>query len=73
MYVSSDDAAVIYARFCHAWYGNRAPVIVTHRIRELQRAGDLGGVRAWTRVADKLPNSTRNRKVRHRGKNGKLY
>jgi hypothetical protein len=54
MHVSRDDAAAIYARACRAWYGKRAPRIVKKRIEELRRSGDLGGVEAWTEVADKL-------------------
>jgi hypothetical protein len=54
MHVSRDDAAAIYARACRAWYGKRAPRIVKKRIEELRRCGDLGGVEAWTQVADKL-------------------
>jgi hypothetical protein len=54
MHVSRDDAAAIYARACRAWYGKRAPRIVKKRIEELRRSGDLGGVAAWTDVADKL-------------------
>jgi hypothetical protein len=54
MHVSPDDAAAIYARACRAWYGKRAPRVVKKRIEELRRAGDLGGVEAWTQVADKL-------------------
>jgi hypothetical protein len=54
MYVSPDDAAAMYARVCRAWYGMRAPRIVKKRIEELRRAGDLGGVAAWSLVAEKL-------------------
>jgi hypothetical protein len=44
----------MYARACRAWYGPRAPRIVRSKIEELQRAGDPGGVRAWSQVADQL-------------------
>jgi hypothetical protein len=54
MYVSPDDAAAIYARACRAWYGRRAPRIVKKRIEELRQVGDLGGVAAWSLVAEKL-------------------
>jgi hypothetical protein len=54
MYVSDEDAAVIYARACRAWYGKRAAGVVKKRIEELRRAGDIKGVVAWSQVADKL-------------------
>jgi len=54
MYVSDEDAAVIYAQAFLAWYGKRAPRIVKKRIEELRRAGDIKGVVAWSQVADKL-------------------
>jgi hypothetical protein len=75
MNVSSEDAAAIYARACRAWYGRRAPVVVTSKINQLRRAGDVAGVRAWTQVAVKL--SDVQKKMKHRspagGQNGKLY
>ena len=54
MEFTSEDAAVMYARACRAWYGRRAPRIVKDRIEELRRAGDQGGVSAWSQVADQL-------------------
>jgi hypothetical protein len=54
MRVTSEDAAVMYARACRAWYGPRAPRIVRSKIEELRRAGDQDGVRAWSQVADQL-------------------
>jgi hypothetical protein len=56
-----EDAAVMYARACRAWYGRRAPRIVKDRIEELRRAGD---VRAWSQVAhqlEQLQNRTSHR------------
>jgi hypothetical protein len=54
MEFTSEDAAVMYARACRAWYGRRAPRIVKDRIEELRRAGDDDGVRAWSQVAHQL-------------------
>ena len=54
MYISSQDAAVIYARACRAWYGKSAPRVVRRRIEELRQAGDVGGVKAWAEVAFEL-------------------
>src|SRR5262245_61540877 len=54
MRVTSEDAAIMYARACRAWYGRRAPRIVKRRIEEFRRAGDRDGVSAWLQVADQL-------------------
>jgi hypothetical protein len=78
MHVSDDDAAVIYARACRSWYGKKALHIVTNKIREQKRAGDVGGVKAWSQVATKLEDSEDSQKknvpLRFNGyQNGKLY
>jgi hypothetical protein len=54
MEFTSDDAAVMYARACRAWYGPRAHRVVKKKIKELTRTGDHGGVKAWSQVADQL-------------------
>jgi hypothetical protein len=54
MRVTSEDAAIMYARACRAWYGRSAPRIVRDKIEELRRAGDHGGVIAWLQVANQL-------------------
>jgi hypothetical protein len=53
MNISSEDA-VMLARACLAWYGPRAARVVSNKIKELRRAGDHGGVVAWSEVAGKL-------------------
>jgi hypothetical protein len=58
MYVTDEEAAVIYARACRAWYGKRAPRVVKERIEELRRTGDIKGVAAWSQVANKLSQLT---------------
>jgi len=73
MHVSHDDAAVIYARACRAWYGKRALRVVTSKVQELQRRGDAGGVVAWARVAVVLSHTKKSHHDRHDGALGKLY
>jgi hypothetical protein len=72
MHVSHEDAAVIYARACRAWYGRRALRIVTSKVHELQRRGDVGGVAAWARVAVALSETKKPHHDRD-GALGKLY
>jgi hypothetical protein len=45
MHITEEDAALMYARACFAWYGPNATRIVRKRIRELERANDAPGVR----------------------------
>lgn len=52
MNITSDDAAVVYARACWVWYGPKAARVVRTRIEELRRVGDRAGV---PQVAEKLP------------------
>ncbi len=73
MDVSHDDAAAIYARACRAWYGTRALRVVTSRMNELQRRGDVGGVAAWARVAVVLSEAKKPHRDRLNVARGKLY
>jgi hypothetical protein len=60
---SPNETASMYARACRAWYGPRAALIVKRRIEELQRAGDLDGVRIWTQIADQLSQLQASRPI----------
>jgi hypothetical protein len=74
MQVSSDDAAMMYARACRAWYGRRALRVVTSKMQELQQRGDAGGAAAWAKVAIVL---SQTRKPQHERQDvvdhGRLY
>ena len=52
--LTEDDAALMYARACRAWYGRRAQNIAKRTIKQLEHAHDEPGVRIWTRIADHL-------------------
>jgi hypothetical protein len=54
MDISKEEAAMMYARACRAWYGARAQGIVRKKIKQLERQGDFDGVHAWTAVARQL-------------------
>jgi hypothetical protein len=54
MKVTKEDAAIMYARACRAWYGGRASRIVRNKIAQLHRKGDHDGVEAWSEVAKQL-------------------
>jgi len=54
MWISSEDAIKIYARFCRAHYGASAVRKVRDRARELKQRGDLEGHHVWNDVADEI-------------------
>ena len=75
MQVSIDDAAVIYARACRAWYGARAVRVAKSRAQELRKRGDRSGVVAWTKVAEALSRLQKysGSPDSHRDAGAKLY
>jgi hypothetical protein len=74
MYVSSDDAAAMYARACRAWYGRRALRVVSSKVQELEQRGDAGGAAVWAKVAAVLLQiRMSNRERQHDGERGRLY
>ena len=50
MWITTDQAAEMYARFCRARYGVNARQIVEEKAAELRRSGDAEGERVWTKV-----------------------
>jgi hypothetical protein len=52
--IDLEDAIKMYARACHAWYGDGARKVALRRVQELRVNGDLEGVRVWKRLADEL-------------------
>jgi hypothetical protein len=74
MHVSSDDAAIIYARACRAWYGRRALSVVTSKMAELEQRGDAGGAAAWAKVALVLSQTKKSQcERRDVADHGRLY
>jgi hypothetical protein len=54
MWISTEDAIKMYARFCRAHNGAGAIKKVRDRARELERRGDLEGRHVWNEVADEI-------------------
>jgi hypothetical protein len=48
--ITTDEAAVMYARFCRSRFGTKATRIVETKAEELRKAGDAEGERVWTKV-----------------------
>ncbi len=51
MRIELDDAIKVYAKACHAWYGDRARQVALGRAQELRARGDWEGVKVWEQLA----------------------
>ena len=54
MWVTTEQAAEIYARFCRARYGGEAFMVARKRASELRKVGDADGERVWNMVAEHI-------------------
>lgn len=54
MWITTDQAVEMYARFCAARYGANATRLAAERAAELGHAGDDEGERVWRAVKSKL-------------------
>ena len=54
MRIELNDAIKMYAKACHAWYGDGARKVVLRRAQELRVKGDWEGVRVWEQLALEL-------------------
>jgi hypothetical protein len=54
MWITTEEAIVIYARFCRARYGPNAKSMVCKRVQILESRGDQDGRRIWTEVAREI-------------------
>jgi hypothetical protein len=52
--IDLEDAIKMYAKACHAWYGDGARKVALRRVQELRVQGDLEGVKVWERLAAEL-------------------
>ena len=50
MWITTDEAAEMYARFCKARYGADAARVAEEKSAELRGAGDSEGERVWSKV-----------------------
>ena len=66
MWITQDEAVVMFARYCRARLGKSASHRVRAKAKVLETRGDIEGHKIWTRVADELderaksPSSARN-------------
>ena len=58
MWVTTDEAVEMYARFCKARYGDKAKFVVEEKAAELRRSGDTEGEHVWTKVKRRIEART---------------
>jgi len=61
MWITLDEAIVMYARFCTARYGDAAVEKVKATADSLRKKGDLEGHRVWTQVAEQIEKRRRTK------------
>jgi hypothetical protein len=62
MWISREDAVVMYANFCCAHYGFNAYQKVKERAKQLAHYGDFDGEKIWNQVAAEIEKAPqRNR------------
>jgi hypothetical protein len=54
MWITTDQAIDIYARYCKARFGARATKLARDRMAELRQSGDLEGERIWEEVSRRV-------------------
>jgi len=54
MWITTDQAIDIYARYCKARFGARATKMTRARVAELRQSGDVEGERIWSEVSRRV-------------------
>lgn len=54
MWITHEDAVVMYAKFCRAHYGFNAHQKVKNRAKQLAENGDFEGEKIWNQVAAEI-------------------
>jgi hypothetical protein len=59
MWITTDQAIDIYARYCKARFGARATKLARARVAELRQSGDVEGERIWNEVTRRVEEQSR--------------
>lgn len=54
MQITSDEAVVMFARYCRARFGETASQKVRAKAQALHKRGDIEGHKVWNKVADEI-------------------
>jgi hypothetical protein len=57
MHITSSEAVTMFARYCHARFGKKAPQKIRDKAKALKRRGDDQGHDVWNKVADEIEKS----------------
>jgi hypothetical protein len=58
MWITTDQAIDIYARYCKARFGARAKKLARARVAELRQSGDVEGERIWNEVSRRVEDQS---------------
>jgi hypothetical protein len=67
MWISSDEAVVIFARYCAARFGGAASHKARAKAKALHKRGDIKGHDVWNQVADEIDKGTKSKPRARRG------
>ena len=59
MWITQDEAVVMFARYCRARFGKTASKKVRAKAKALQKRGDVEGHHVWNKVAEELDKSVK--------------
>jgi len=59
MWITTDQAIDIYARYCKARFGMRATKLARARVAELRQSGDVEGEKIWNEVTRRVEEQSR--------------
>jgi len=65
MWITQDEAVVMFARYCRARFGRSASHRVRAKAKVLEKRGDIKGHQVWTKVADELEARVKPRAEQH--------
>ena len=58
MWITQDEAVVMFARYCRARFGKSAVYRVRAKAKALEKRGDIKGHHVWNKVADEIEKKT---------------
>ncbi len=64
MWITSDQAVEMFARYCRARFGPTASKKVRAKAHALRKRGDLEGHTVWSKVADEIDKRSKSRSRR---------
>jgi hypothetical protein len=68
MWITSDEAVVMFARYCAARFGGAASQKARAKAKALHRRGDVHGHEVWNQVADEIDKGAKSKPRARRGR-----